>query len=101
MTCTRWEVQPVVEAALLVVSELVTNAVNHARSPVTVCLQLRRDHLLVNVGDEDSRLPVLQRNEWDALGGRGLTLVDAISRTWGAQSCPGGKSVWAELLLTG
>ena len=101
VTCTRWKVEPVIDAALLVVSELVTNAVSHARSPVTVSLRLCPDNLLVDVEDDDSRLPVVQRNEWDALGGRGLTLVDAMSRAWGAHPCPGGKIVWATLALTG
>ncbi len=86
------------DAALLVISELVTNAAVNARSQVTVRLRLRPDLLLVE--DEDSRLPVLQQNnDWDALGGRGLMLVDALSARWGSQPCPFGKIVWAELPL--
>ncbi len=40
-----------------------------------------------------------QHNDWDALGGRGLMLVDALSDRWGSQPCPFGKVVWAELQL--
>jgi len=40
-----------------------------------------------------------QHNDWDALGGRGLMLVDALSARWGSQPCPFGKFVWAELPL--
>lgn len=99
-TCLRWGLEDMLDAALLVVSELVTNAVVYARSPVTLRLRLRPDHLLVGVEDEDCRLPVLQRhNDWGALGGRGLLLVDALSARWGSQPAPFGKIVWAELPL--
>jgi len=99
-TCILWGLEATLDPALLVVSELVTNAVVNARSQVTVRLRLRPDHLLVEVEDQDSRLPVLQQhNDWDALGGRGLMLVDALSARWGSQPCPFGKLVWAELTL--
>ena len=99
-TCTRWELEPLLEPALLVVSELVTNAVHHAQTCVTVGLRLRTDHLLVEVEDEDSRPPVLQHNDREAVSGRGLILIDALSRRWGSQPSPLGKVVWAELALT-
>ncbi len=99
-TCLLWGLEATLDAALLVISELVTNAVVHARSPVTVRLRLRPDRLLVEVEDEDSQLPVLQQHsDWDALGGRGLMLVDALAARWGSQPCPFGKVVWAELPL--
>lgn len=85
---------------MLVISELVTNAVSHGRSPVTVGLRLGADHLLVEVEDEDHQPPVLQQPGWEALGGRGLLLVDALSRAWGSAPCPTGKIVWAELPLS-
>lgn len=97
-TCILWGLESTLDAALLVASELVTNAVVYARSQATVRLRLRPDHLLVEVEDEDSRLPVVQQdNDWDALGGRGLLLVDAVSSRWGSRPCPFGKVVWAEL----
>ncbi len=100
-TCLLWGLEATLDAAVLVVSELVTNAVVHGRSQVTVRLRLRLrpDRLLIEVEDEDSRLPVLQDNDWDALGGRGLMLVDALAARWGSQPCPCGKLVWAELPL--
>lgn len=99
-TCRQWGVEAMLDAALLVVSELVTNAVVNARSQVTVRLRLHPDHLLVEVEDEDGRPPVLQEHtDDDALGGRGLVLVDALSARWGSQPCPIGKVVWAELPL--
>jgi anti-sigma regulatory factor (Ser/Thr protein kinase) len=73
-TCLQWGFEATLDAALLVVSELVANAVVHARSQVTVRLRLCSDHLLVEVEveDEDNRLPVLHKHtDWDALGGRG------------------------------
>ena len=100
--CARWGIEPLLDSAQLVVSELVTNAVSNARgSNVTVDLRLHADHLRIEVEDEDSRLPLLQRNDWEALGGRGLVLIEALSRDWGCQPCPAGKIVWAELALAG
>ena len=99
-TCSRWGLEATLDVALLVTSELVTNAVVNARSQVTLRLRVRPDRLLVEVEDEDSRMPVLQQdNGWDALGGRGLMLVDALAARWGSQPCPFGKVVWAELPL--
>lgn len=101
-TGTLWGLESTLDSALLVVSELVTNAVVNARSQVTVRLRLEPDQLVVEVEDEDSRLPVLQQhNDWDALGGRGLMLVDALAARWGSQPCPFGKVVWAALVLPG
>lgn len=85
---------------MFVVSELVTNAVGNARSQVTVAWRLG-DCLIVEVHDEDSRPPVMQRPDWEALGGRGLWLVDAISQSWGTRPSRLGKIVWARLPLAG
>ena len=100
LTCARWDLDSVLEPALLVVSELVTNAVRHARTRLTVGLLLRSDHLLVEVEDEDSRPLVLHHNDQDAVDGRGLILIDAMARKWGSRPRPLGKVVWAELALT-
>lgn len=87
--------------ATLLVSELVTNAVLHARSDVVVGMQLTDHRLRVEVADSSPELPVLQSDSEVALGGRGVALVDAYADSWGVVSRPPqGKTVWFELLDT-
>jgi serine phosphatase RsbU (regulator of sigma subunit)/GAF domain-containing protein/anti-sigma regulatory factor (Ser/Thr protein kinase) len=87
--------------ALVVVSELVTNAVLHARSDITLRLSLRGSHLRVEVGDADPSLPELRPYGPEAGTGRGLALVAAATDRWGAEPAAEGKVVWAELLVVG
>jgi anti-sigma regulatory factor (Ser/Thr protein kinase) len=86
--------------AVLLVSELVTNAVRHAGSPLTVAVSIGRAAVRVEVRDRSPRLPALREqhkaeDEW----GRGLVLVDALANRWGAERLPSGKRVWFELDL--
>lgn len=101
----EWEVaEEVLDQALLIVSELLTNAVKHAQpasSPGAVCslfLWLTADQLTVAVHDDDRRPPILRSVSLDEEGGRGLVLVEANSLAWGyAYPSPRGKLVWARL----
>jgi anti-sigma regulatory factor (Ser/Thr protein kinase) len=89
------------ERLVLVGSELVTNAALHARTPLTLVLELRRDGVRISVQDR-SRAPVAQRHYHpDALTGRGLAVVGALSRSWGVRPTADGKVIWAELALDG
>ena len=85
--------------AVLLTSELVSNAVMHGRSEV----QLRVGHqgrcLHVSVHDENSRHPARVREDPNALDGRGLALVAELASSWGVQDDPTGKAVWFELVL--
>jgi anti-sigma regulatory factor (Ser/Thr protein kinase) len=91
----------VAEQLVLVGSELVTNATLHARTPLTLVLELRRDRVRVSVQDRSSAPPAQRHYQPDALTGRGLGVVAALSRAWGVQPTAGGKVVWAELGLHG
>jgi len=51
----------------------------------------------VEVSDDDSRLPVLAAPDPDALGGRGLAMVDLLASAWGVREEAVGKTVWIEL----
>ena len=84
-------------SAGLVVSELVTNAVLHARTPMRLRLVAGRDSLLIELHDGNSRGPVRRAYSADATTGRGLGLVEALTRSWGVEEEPGGKRVWAEV----
>jgi anti-sigma regulatory factor (Ser/Thr protein kinase) len=94
----RWDLETYEEAGSLLVSELVTNAVLHARSDVEVEL-VELDHAVVlGVGDGSSALPVLRRHMREAGTGRGLWLLDQYSRRAGVDLRHGaGKQVWAVL----
>jgi anti-sigma regulatory factor (Ser/Thr protein kinase) len=83
--------------ALLLTSELVTNAVLHGRSEVALEVEVEDDHVRVSIVDENSRHPVPVEEDADALDGRGLALVDALARRWGVEDRPLGKAVWFEL----
>lgn len=89
-----------VEAASLVVSELVTNAVLHARTAIGVAIQvLEGGGVRLEVSDDSPALPRQRRYSQDSSTGRGLVLVEALSGRWGVARWEDatGKTVWAEL----
>ena len=84
----------------LVVSELATNAMVHARTPFKVSLQAFEQTLLLEVEDGSRTGPVHVAARSLDLTGRGLTIVNLLSRDWGVDARQnGGKSVWAEFAL--
>ncbi|MER6073454.1 ATP-binding protein [Streptomyces sp. NPDC001817] len=88
--------------ALLVTSELVTNALVHAAGARIACrLRGTADRIRIEVEDQDGgpTLPVARRPAPDDQHGRGLFLVDALSRDWGVTPVSGrpARVVWAEL----
>jgi anti-sigma regulatory factor (Ser/Thr protein kinase) len=121
-TCDRWGVVGVVEVLCLAVSELVTNALLHARTRIEVELCIAHGALEVCVSDHDPRPPVLRPMRADlladldavsALGpdvderhamrvgasgsvaaGRGLLIIDALADEWGVSERADGKEVW-------
>ncbi|MGW2417898.1 ATP-binding protein [Streptomyces sp. NPDC001709] len=107
--------EPLAETLILLVSELVTNAVVHTghtavlrlslpgaepeaateepeRVPVPAAVTVR-----VEVADNSSRAPVPRCAGGDATGGRGLALVDCLADRWGWSPEGAGKSIWCEL----
>jgi len=85
-----------VEDIRLVASELATNAMVHAQTPFTVTLERDEQAVLLTVHDGSPTPPVpLEPDLLDA-GGRGLSIVDLVSRDWGVVGgLHGAKSVWA------
>jgi len=88
------------DSVMLVVSELVTNAVRHAATDLRLRVVADPELLRVEVEDGSPALPAPgQPGPFDA-GGRGLPLVEAIADRWGAEATATGKLVWAELRTT-
>lgn len=88
----------VVEVAELLTSELVANAVLHGVGPITLHLAADETHLRVEVADGSTHLPGIVDAPRE-VGGLGLPIVDHLSRAWGADATPSGKTVWFELAL--
>lgn len=81
----------------LVVSELATNALVHARSPFKVLLCAFTGIVTVEVSDASRVEPVLVAGPSLATSGRGVAIIQALSRDWGVlDRASGGKSVWAQ-----
>ena len=97
-TCNAWRVGELAEDACIVASELVENAVRHARSRARLGLDLLRGVLTIAVRDDHPARPERRTVGTAPTGGRGLFMVDVIARTWGyAPTWCGGKVVWAVL----
>ena len=89
------------ESAELGVSELVTNAVLHGRTPMTIVVRRRAGgRVRVEVVDRSAAAPRQRRFDLSATTGRGLRLVESLSHDWGVEVVPaelgGGKCVWFE-----
>lgn len=92
------QLAPLEHTASLLVTELVTNAVLHARTPLSVAIEIVGDGLRISVADESPTGPTLRTYDAEAATGRGLHLVDVLSARWGMESRPTGKAVWCELV---
>ena len=130
-TLRGWQLPLLVDDVELAVTELVTNAVLHARTPILVTLCVENGTAEVAVTDYDPRTPRLLSHRDDLLGdldalgtggsdaddprhaglhygpsgsvtaGRGLIILDAISDQWGVTPHAEGKDVWARLPVPG
>ncbi|HEX3564208.1 MAG TPA: SpoIIE family protein phosphatase [Acidimicrobiales bacterium] len=97
---TSWDIPTaVVGDLILVVSELVTNAILHSRSPIELRLSRTSDRIVVAVHDGSTAVPRRLQSNREAEHGRGLHLVSAISDQWGVRPTEDGKSVWCEVSL--
>lgn len=96
---TGWP-EATVDAAILITSELVTNAVVHARTRGEVSVKASRSMLRIAVRDESKSAPVEGRPAQLDTHGRGLNIVSDLSERWGVTESLGGKSVWFTLGAT-
>lgn len=106
-TLALWGLGGVADSAVLVLSELLTNAIRHARtaSPdLDIETRFLRfgGRLRIEVLDSGDAWPVQRPADSEALSGRGLLLVDAVSDSWDVLPREGsGKIVWAEFSTSG
>lgn len=107
MTLMEWDLTGLVETVALASSEVLTNAVVHARTAFEVEVRAR-EHLVVSVHDGGplwtgaaaGGLPQpLALPGWDVESGRGLALVEAVSDAWGVRRDVHGKTVWFSLAI--
>lgn len=84
-----------VEIAVLLASELLTNAALHGSAPITVQVQVRGDRIRVSVADASPAPPVLR--DGNDYGGWGLHLLERAAAAWGHHEEEDGKCVWFEL----
>ena len=89
------------DVLLLIVSELVSNAVEHARTTSVVIVRRLASLVRVIVIDGSSSPPSLQPYDVTAPRGRGLQMVDKLAARWGWEWHRDGKTVWATMNLTG
>ncbi|WP_055481189.1 ATP-binding protein [Sphaerimonospora mesophila] len=118
-TLKKWRLDHIVEAAELIASELVTNAIKATYSglgdnpayvelhdkvrPICLCLYRTSSSTVIEVWDETRTPPQMRVTGDDEEGGRGLWLVETYAKAWGFRwpradgPRPGGTIVWAEL----
>ena len=95
----RWGDQDTTEVAVLLTTELVTNAIVHARTDFALRVTTSLDRLRVEVADSSQDPPRLVPIQGLDDHGRGLHLVEALSASWGVDWRDDGKAVWFELAL--
>jgi anti-sigma regulatory factor (Ser/Thr protein kinase) len=91
--------EPRVGDLLLCVSEVVTNAVRHARTAGLLTVDRDARLLTVEVHDGSDDLPIRRPMSAIALNGRGLRILDQLATRWGTRSTGAGKVVWFEFDL--
>lgn len=93
-----WDLLGIAHLALLLTSELATNALLHARTEFGITARYRQGRCLrVEVWDGNTRPPGPVMTPVDATTGRGMLVVHALAKAWGVENVADGKVVWFEL----
>jgi anti-sigma regulatory factor (Ser/Thr protein kinase) len=86
-----------IEVAALLVTELVTNAILHARTAIVVAVEATPGRVVLRVSDGSETKPAVRDFGPDASTGRGIWLVEQLATTWGVERSAAGKEVWCEI----
>src|SRR5262245_57713576 len=95
----HWSAQKrpeIVDVVGLCVSEMVTNAIDHADPPYRLRLSERGRTLRIELEDSTVAPPIVRSQHPMQARGRGMYLIETLSRAWGVLPAEGGKTVWAE-----
>ncbi|AXE26813.1 ATP-binding protein [Streptomyces globosus] len=95
--CGIGDDEPLAETLILLISELVTNAVVHTGCPAVLRMLLGEPAVRVEVADASGRAPSRRQAGAGDTGGRGLELVDGLADRWGWQREGAGKRIWCEV----
>ena len=93
----RWQRDGAIDRLALIASELVTNAVRHANTEITIELSAEDGAVHLEVFDRGAGKPVFLDSDPQQPGGLGLPIVEALASSWGTRPREGGKGVWAEV----
>ena len=96
-TLRRWGLDELVMDAELLTSELVTNALIHARTEVQIAVAVADGSAEIGITDGAPGVPRQRTASYPSEGGRGLRLVDAVAQDWGVANVGSGKQVWFRL----
>lgn len=88
------------DMVLLLVSEVVTNAVLHARTEIRLGIGWNGDAVRVEVADHSPLAATPRPFSEMATTGRGMQMVDQVADTWGLRPVDDGKVIWFELTMT-
>lgn len=89
----NWRLDGLADTAALLTSEVVTNAVLHARTPMDLVVRKLRDGIAVEVTDGSRKQPRVGRATPESTNGRGIALLEQLASTWGVTTHRGGKTV--------
>ena len=96
-TLTAWQHTELADTACLLVSEILTNAVSHARQAIGLRLHHTAREIIAEITDDNTQLPQRTLPAAADESGRGLTIVDALADAWGARLSGTSKIVWFTL----
>lgn len=88
-----------IDDCVIVVSELVTNAINAGSTEIGLNIVVHRDHIRIETDDTAPGHPQPRSANPDDNHGRGLRVITHLSRDWGVDSSTHGKRVWADIAI--
>lgn len=93
----EWDLGTLTDAAQLLTSEVVTNSLLHARSPIRLTVEQTPAGVRVAVTDGSTVVPAMRPQSQSATTGRGLQLLSRLADEWDTEIAEGGKTVWFTL----